>query len=149
MSAFIVNKTTMTKVVLAILQNTDEFHGTMTYRRQIVDDPLDKSQLKAGTEIGGKLYAMNEAAVGTRYPNAVKRNEPGIKAPTFAMTDPDGAHYPTPIEMFAAMRCLLYQCHEGNVPRRTLYKELNAVAGELAQRIVQDLPEYEKAPWGE
>jgi hypothetical protein len=55
MSAFIVNKNTMTKVVLAILQNTDAFHGTMTYRRQIVDDPLDRSQLNAGTEIGGKL----------------------------------------------------------------------------------------------
>jgi hypothetical protein len=36
-----------------------------------------------------------------------------------------------------------------NVPRRTLYKELNAVAGELARRIVQDLAEYEKAPWGD
>jgi hypothetical protein len=55
MSAFIVNKNTMTKVVLAILQNTDAFHGTMTYRRQNVDDPLDRSQLNAGTEIGGKL----------------------------------------------------------------------------------------------
>jgi hypothetical protein len=96
MSAFIVNKNTMTKVILAILQNTDAFHGTRTYRRQIVDDPLDELQLKAGTEIGGKLYAMNEAAVATRYPNAVKRNEPGIKAPAFAMTDPDRAHYPTP-----------------------------------------------------
>jgi hypothetical protein len=149
MSAFIVNKNTMTKVVLAILQNTDEFHGTLTHRRQIVDDPLDELQLKASMEIGGKLYAMNEAAVGTRYPNAVKRNEPGIKAPVFAMTDPDRAHYPTPMEMFAAIRCLLYQCHEGEVPKRALYKELNAVAGELAQRIVQDLPEYERAPWGE
>jgi hypothetical protein len=131
-SAFIVDKITMTKVVLAVLQNTDEFHGTITYRRQIVDDPLDEFQLKAGTEIGGRLYAMNEAAVGIRYPNAVKRNDPGIKAPAFAMTDPDRAHYPTPIEMFAAIRCLLCQCHEGEVPKRALYKELNAVAGELA-----------------
>jgi hypothetical protein len=149
MSAFIVNKNTMTKVVLAILQNTDAFHGAITYRRQIVDAPLDELQLKAGTEIGGRLYAMNETAVGIRYPNAVKRNQPGIKAPAFAMTEPDGAHYPTPIELFAAIRCLLYQCHEGEVPKRALYKELNAVAGELAQRIVQDLPEYEKTPWGE
>jgi hypothetical protein len=71
-----------------------------------------------------------------------------MKAPTFAMTDQGRAHYSTPIEMFAAIRCLLYQCHEGTVSKRTLYKELNAVAGELAQRIVQDLPEYERAPWG-
>jgi hypothetical protein len=147
MSSFIVNTTTMTKVVLAILQNTDEFHGTMTHRREIVDDPLNEAQLKAGTEIGGKLYAMNQAAVRVRYPDMAKRNEPGMKAPIFAMTDQERAHYPTPMELFASIRCLLYQCHEGEVPKRTLYKELNAVAGELAQRIVQDLPEYQRAPW--
>jgi hypothetical protein len=121
----------------------------MTHRRQSVDDPLDEFQLKASTEIGGKLYAMNQAAVGIRYPGMVKRNEPGMQAPRFAMTDLERAHYPTPIEMFAAIRCLLYQCHEGDVPKRALYKQLNAVSGELAQRIMQDLPEYEKAPWGD
>jgi hypothetical protein len=34
------------------------------------------------------------------------------------------------------------------VPNGRLYSELNRVAGELAQRIVQDSPEYEKAPLG-
>jgi hypothetical protein len=42
-----------------------------------------------------------------------------------------------------------------SVPRRKglhesrLYDELNRAAGELAQRIVQDLPEYDKASWGD
>ena len=47
------------------------------------------------------------------------------------------------------MSCLLYQCSEGKVPNRRLYDELNRAAGELAQAIVQDLPEYEKASWGD
>jgi hypothetical protein len=34
------------------------------------------------------------------------------------------------------------------VPKGRLYGELNRVAGELAQRIVQDSADYEKAPWG-
>ena len=51
----------------------------------------------------------------------------------------------TPVEQFAAMRCLLYQCCEGKVPASRLYDELNSAAGELARRIVQDLPEYANA----
>jgi len=46
-------------------------------------------------------------------------------------------------------RHLLYQCHEGRVHESRLYDELNHAAGELAQRIVQDLPEYDKASWGD
>ena len=45
--------------------------------------------------------------------------------------------------------CLLYQCYEGKVHESRLYDELNRAAGELAQRIVQDLPEYDKASWGD
>ena len=45
--------------------------------------------------------------------------------------------------------CLLYQCHEGKVHESRLYGELTDAAGELAQRIVQDLPEYDKASWGD
>ena len=55
----------------------------------------------------------------------------------------------TPIEQFKAIHCLLYQCHEGKVHESRLYDELNSAAGELAQRVVQDLPEYDKASWGD
>jgi hypothetical protein len=54
----------------------------------------------------------------------------------------------TPVEQFAAMRCLLYQCCEGKVPNSRLYDALNRAAGEISQRIVRDLPEYDRAPWG-
>ena len=53
------------------------------------------------------------------------------------------------MEQFKAIHCLLYQCCEGNVPNSPLYDELNHAAGELAHRIVQDLPEYDKASWGD
>jgi hypothetical protein len=53
------------------------------------------------------------------------------------------------MEQFKAIHCLLYQCSEGKVPTSRLYDELNHAAGELAQRIVQDLPEYDKASWGD
>jgi hypothetical protein len=52
------------------------------------------------------------------------------------------------VEQFKAIHCLLYQCHEGKVHETRLYEELNRAARELAQRIVQDLPEYDMAAWG-
>jgi hypothetical protein len=55
----------------------------------------------------------------------------------------------TPVEQFAAMRCVLYQCCEGKVPNSQLYDALNHAAGELAQPIVQDLPEFDNASWGD
>jgi hypothetical protein len=54
----------------------------------------------------------------------------------------------TPVQQFKAISCLLYQCDEGKVRESRLYAELNHAAGELAQRIVQDLPEYDMAAWG-
>jgi hypothetical protein len=55
----------------------------------------------------------------------------------------------SPVEQFKAMSCLLYQCCEGDVPHSRLYDEPDRAAGELAQRLVQDLPEYDKASWGD
>jgi hypothetical protein len=51
-------------------------------------------------------------------------------------------------QQFKAIHCLLYQCDEGKVHETRPYEELNRAAGELAQRIVQDLPEYDMAAWG-
>ena len=130
MSAFMVST--------AILQNTDEFAIIQTFRGQIVDDPPSDAQCKAAENIGKRLFGMNAAAIKARYSFLPQR--PIFKFAGWAGT--------TPVEQFKAIRCLLYQACEGTVPNGRLYGELNRVAGELAQRIVQDLPEYEKAPWG-
>jgi hypothetical protein len=141
MSAFMININVMAKVVTAVLQNTDEFAITRTRRGRLVDDPLTNAQKEAGTEIGRKLFLMNRRALRARY-------GPGehLRLPEFAFEKWSDA---TPVEQFAAMRCLLYQCCEGKVPDSHQYQALNCAAGELAQRIVQDLPQYEKAPWGD
>ena len=79
---------------------------------------------------------MNAAAIKARYDTSPQR--PAFKFAGWADA--------TPVEQFKAIRCLLYQSCEGVVPKGRLYGELNRVAGELAQRIIQDSPEYEKAP---
>jgi hypothetical protein len=138
MSAFMVSSCLMQKVVTAILQNTDKFATIETSRGRLVDDPLTDTQRKAAEQIGKRLFAMNAAAIQ----GALRHLAPaaGLKFAGWAEA--------AQIEQFKPMRCLLYQACEGSVPSGRLYSELNRVAGELAQRIVQDSPEYEKAPWG-
>jgi hypothetical protein len=138
MSAFMVSNVVMQKVVTAVLQNTDEFATIPTFRGQIVDNPPTDAQYKAAEEIGKRLFSMNTAAIKARYSFLPQR-------PVFKFA---GWADATPVEQFKAIRCLLYQSCEGAVPNGRLYGELNRVAGELAQRIVQDSPDYEKAPWG-
>jgi hypothetical protein len=102
--------------------------------------PTD-AQKEAGTKIGRKLFLMNRRALGARYECSSR-----FPLPQFVFAKWADA---TPVEQFKAMCCLLYQCSEGKIPESRLYDELNRAAGELAQRIVQDFPEYEKASWGD
>jgi hypothetical protein len=140
MSAYLVNTNVMAKVVTAILLNLDTFDGESTCRVKLLAAPIDE-QKQAGTKIGRKLLLMNRRALRARYGCGGD-----IRLAEFVFERWADA---TPVEQFKAMSCLLYQCHEGKVHESRLYDELNHAAGQLAQRIVQDLPEYDKASWGD
>ena len=139
MSAFIVNTNVMAKVLTAILLNFDTFDGKSTARGALLAAPTD-AQKEAGTNIGKKLFLLNRRALRARYGCGEHLHLPDFVFEKWADAKP--------VEQFKAMSCLLYQCHEGKVHETRLYEELNRAAGELAQRIVQDLPEYDMAAWG-
>ena len=136
MSAFMVNTNVMSKVVTAILLNFDTFDGESTCRQTLLAAPTD-AQKEAGTKIGKRLFLLNRRALHARYGCSTHLGVPEFVFEKWANA--------TPVQQFKAMSCLLYQCHEGKVHESRLYDELSHAAGELAQRIVQDLPEYEKA----
>jgi hypothetical protein len=140
MSAFMVNINVMAKVVTAVLLNFDTFDGKSTARGPLLAAPTD-AQKEAGTNIGRKLFVLNRRALRARYGRGDH-----LRCPGFVFQNWTDA---TPVEQFKAIHCLLYQCHEGKMHESRLYGELNHAAGELAQRIVQDLPEYDKASWGD
>ena|SRR5215831_11013524 len=139
MSAFMVNTNVMAKVVTAILLNFDTFDGESTCRAALLATPTD-AQKEAGTKIGRKLFLLTRRALYARYGGEQ------LSVPEFVFEKWADA---TPVEQFKAISCLLYQCCEGETADSGLYDELNRAAGELAQHIVQDLPEYEKASWGD
>jgi hypothetical protein len=52
------------------------------------------------------------------------------------------------VQFFKSLQCFLYQCCEGNVDERPLYKALSAIIGLLAPFINEDSAEYDAAVWG-
>ena len=140
MSAFMVNTKVVAKVVTAILLNLDTFDGKSTHRTALLAAPTH-AQKEAGSKIGRKLFLMNRRALHARYVCSDDNRLPQFIFERWADA--------TPVEQFKAITCLLYQCSEGDVSNSRIYGELSRAAGELAQRIVQDPPEYEKASWGD
>ena len=52
------------------------------------------------------------------------------------------------VQFFKSLQCFLYQCAEGDVDDRPLYKTLTAIQNLLAPFINTDSPEYDEAEWG-
>ena len=47
------------------------------------------------------------------------------------------------IHSLKALSCFLYQCSEGTIPKRKLYKEMRQKERKLAFDIIDSMPEYE------
>ena len=95
-------------------------------------------------ELGRKMMRLNVRAVDHRY-----RTNEGADWETYI----DGYAYPLKyvprIEALKALQCVIYQCSEGDEFTSTdTYKEMRRMERLALQHIVDQLPEYQKAPWG-
>ena len=131
MSAYIVDRETMDRVVTAIATHDNP--------------PRHPDEI---TALGRELYALNLRAVLARYPNDTKETAPG----PCDISDIHDNFTPrrsnaTRVQLFKAMRCFLYQCSEGDVPDSDLFKAVERFADEFGAGIDQDGPEYQAAAW--
>lgn len=134
MSAFAVSKLTIDRAVTAIMAH-DGFQ--CDFSRLVPSENADAQ--------GRRLMEMNRAALLARY---------GVYAAD-DITDAEIAAYRHETRreddrvLWQAMRCLRYQCSEGNVPETfTEYKILNDAIQRLSSAIIDALPKdeaYEKA----
>lgn len=145
MSAFIIGKETMDHVLTMIDREQQQcMSGEYSFgghRAETTDDL---------TTLGQTFYAMNLDAVTQRYPGDTKEHAPG---PCDISDIHENYVYQhcdmTPAQGYKSIRCLIYQCSEGNVPDVCgLYKTLAEFAEKLAHSIASDSPEYEAADWG-
>lgn len=100
--------------------------------------------LKADPQtLWAKLGRLNAEAVSQRYNEAPGETDPAPEPrnPFFAGADM--------VDCYKAIRCLLYQCSEGDVPKRPLFKAMRECNDLLAHQIVSGLSAYERSEmWG-
>lgn len=132
MSAFVVEDKTINNVVgfLNDSRNRD--------LRKIV---LEAAQLTDADErwhekLGASMAIMNQDAVNQRY----GENDEAHYEFHFELADD--------IQVYKSLQCWLYQCCEGDVPERPLYRAFGELERRIGNRIIQRLPRYESAVWG-
>lgn len=87
------------------------------------------------------LQEANVAAVNDRY----EEHSPVLNPSFVRVRIPKPW---TPVQLYKNLQCLRYQMAEGNVPEMEIYKELDALVGDLADIIVSNSPDYNAAEWG-
>jgi hypothetical protein len=134
MSSFMVADSTINRITHHVFDNKPHL------LRQLADAKLPTTP----DAFAWALICLNTAALEDRY-----GKEDADKA-----TPHDPYEYKTPrktvspIQLLKSIACFLYQCSEGAVPNHPLYKFMSELRGDLAEKIVSDLPEWNDAEWG-
>jgi hypothetical protein len=102
--------------------------------------------LEYKTKFGKKLLKMNIDAIGQRYPHNLFLNKSQQKERIagFVYKNLNSSK----LQSYKSLQCFLYQCSEGTIPNRKLFKELRKVQSRLSNEILTELPEYDVCEWG-
>lgn len=137
MSAFIVEPLTINETISYLNVHADHF------RHVFRDSGYDLSQYDDLVRLAGDLHDLNCAAVQCRYGQPMpSRDDQGRSLHRFTITAP-----PTAVQAYKSTYCLRYQCAEGDVKERPLFKLLTELHHAMAHRLVCETPEYQRASW--
>lgn len=89
-----------------------------------------------------EFFIMNRNAVVQRYKE--KEESDYIKLPNKVNWDTGILNK---FQCLKDMKCLRYQCSEGNVPETKLYKFLGELIEAYMSYIIEELPQYNGASW--
>ena len=135
MSAYVVDDKTINRILAFIEYGEAGLEGFCHVLTRHHINVLDLVKL------GKKMRRMNEDAVRQRY------EESPDMIPDFPF-EFSLMPTPSPIQALKSLGCYLYQCSEGNIPRRQLFRALKLAEHDLAYSIVVNLPDYDTADWG-
>lgn len=83
------------------------------------------------------MLKMNLKATGQRYGSTENADE------TYVFQD----ILTSDTQGYLSLRCFLYQCSAGSVPRMKLYKELQKISDQMAHNIARNRASVENAEW--
>ena len=159
MSSFVVKPETINGVITFLDDITSGGDITnMPYREILAEYHITASKESSlGEEeanlqkFADALWDLNIEAVHQRYPDDTVDKMPGTytdKTSTKLVHHAPYRYTPTSVvQAYKSLRCLLYQCSEGDVPNHPIFKLLEKTGDIMARQIVSDLPEYAKAKW--
>lgn len=144
MSAFIVDNTTIDKILSPIFNNNvsqcyiEDLKQILRFNLEVLLYPnLDNYEIMS--KIGHSFLLLNYESVNYIYN---ENNKPENNY-TFHFVDC------SIIESVKALRCLMYQsCEIPNYAENPIYNVMNDYLNMLMYIIISKLPEYEKAEWG-
>jgi len=127
MSAYVVEPETIGRIVVGLARS-----------QEYITEELRELGYSMDKEFAKVLHEMNVAAVCQRY----SQDSPGMYDFEYV------GCFATKIQVIKSLTCYLYQCLEGDVPGRPLYKALKKIRDQLCYEYVANTPEYDKAVWG-
>ena len=136
MSAFLVEEKTLHRIISYL---DDELTRSAWLHSKFESDLGVNFTGDWKTALGQKMWDLNQLALGYRY------GEP--------LQDLFYQFSPVPcsvIQAYKSLRCWLYQCYEGNIPKASkLYTFFDTVVvPHIANSIITKTPEYDQAEWG-
>ena len=134
MSAFIVSENTMHAAICGALSLRRDW----TVRLVAPTLAAASDNFDDADALGSSLYALNQAAIDQRYPG-----QPDMAETPLYCFPP--MHHVEPVAAYKALRCLIYQCSEGDVYGSPVFKELEEIAAAVAHEIVRKLPAWDDA----
>ena len=140
MSAFMVKDETINRVVYWLYWEVTKSQSIRDKLEQV--SGIDTTSYGWSETLGKAMFDLNIAGVNDRYGD----EEAGKFRELHYRYKP--AHG-LPIQVLKSLQCWLYQCTEGDVVNRQLYKFFqDVVEPHLMSSIIADLPEYQAAEWG-
>lgn len=133
MSAFVVRDHTINRI-LSFLMNWRSREWSLQQFAKVID--FGHQNMDFTQKLGEALLAMNNDAVNQRY----EENE-SVPDYTFKF---ELVELP---QALRSLRCLIYQCSEGNVPETELYKQLDDLSHRWALELCERVPAYANAKW--
>jgi len=144
MSAFMVRDKTINRII-GWLNNSDNRWDLHAILKAAEICNQDNASLPCPSDwherLGASMFQMNADAVNARYG--------ARQAEEFRPLDYQ-FHWELPAhdaQVVKHLGCWLYQCSEGDIPERELYRAFDALKGRIACNIVSRTPAYEAAAW--
>jgi len=150
MSAYVVDPAIINRILSALANGRDgcgKWCLEYEYLKALKDAQGTREEREA---LGREMYAINIDSVCARYPDSnrlpgtIGDGEGGIVGYEYRLEESGGK-----CQTYKDIGCWIYQsCESEQTCNTPIYKALEIFRARVADRIINDLPEYQTATWG-